>query len=51
MNKFKRLRTKLGLSQDQIARKLGVSVSSVVGWEREPTDAILAKMEKLLGDK
>jgi len=48
MNQFKKLRNKLGLSQEGLARKLGISTSSVVNYEREPTDEIMQKMQKLI---
>lgn len=48
MNKFKKMREKLGLSQEELARKLEISVYTVVNCEREPTAEIMIKMDKLM---
>jgi DNA-binding transcriptional regulator YiaG len=34
IGKFKRLRSSLGLTQEQLAQKLGIDESTVAGWER-----------------
>ena len=48
MTEFKNMRQTLGLSQPQLARKLKVSLSTVVGYEREPTEKVLVKMRGLI---
>ncbi len=47
----KTARETLGISQAELARRIGVSRRTVEGWEqdrREPTDASVAKIEALL---
>ena len=34
ISKFKRVRSTLGLSQEQLAQKLGIDESTIAGWER-----------------
>ena len=51
MTKFKKMRLRLKLSQEKLARELGVSTASVVNFEREPTQEIMDKMDKLLKKK
>ncbi len=34
IGKFKRLRSSLGLTQEQLAQKLGIDESTVAGWEQ-----------------
>jgi len=48
MHEFKELRIQLGLSQPALAKKLKISLSSVVGYEREATPEIMKKMRKLV---
>ena len=53
MQRIRRLRTALGLSQEKLARLIGVSFQSVNRWENGastpagPTDLVLETLEKI----
>ena len=49
IGKMKRLRSTLGLSQEQLAQKLGIDESTVAGWERGDNTPVGA-YRKLLED-
>ena len=48
---IKQLRLKLGLTQDQLAKKIGVTFLSVNRWEREKSHPSPLAMEKILALK
>jgi len=51
MNKFKRLRNKLKLTQEECARLLGKSTPTIQKYESEASKEIIEKLEKMLRAK
>jgi len=49
IGKFKRVRCSLGLTQEQLAEKLGIDESTIAGWERGETKPV-GSYRKLLED-
>jgi DNA-binding transcriptional regulator YiaG len=52
IGKFKRLRTSLGLTQEQLAQMLGIDESTIAGWERgdnQPVGAYRQLVEDFIG--
>jgi len=54
MNKIKKLRKEQGLTQTELARKVGVSIKTIYLWENEvqdPSEDNLEKLKELLKDE
>ena len=51
MNKFQRLRKKLGLTQDECAKLLNKSVVSIQKYEAEAPKEAVKKLEKMVEAK
>ena len=48
LKRLREIREELGISQEELAKRLGLSVNSVSKYESRPSDELLEKANKLL---